>query len=99
MDSEHFDNDPQQHCFRCGDKLPFGHGDCYLIKVEAMADPSPPVISSSELAAENLRARIERLVEQMRGISAQEAMDQVYRRLTFYLCGACYRQWIENPTG
>ena len=25
--------------------------------------------------------------------------DQVYRSLTFYLCGPCYREWIENPTG
>jgi len=26
-------------------------------------------------------------------------MDQVYRRLVLYLCGPCYREWIEKPTG
>jgi hypothetical protein len=30
-------------------------------------------------------------------VSGQEAMDQVYRRVTVYLCGPCYRRWIENP--
>jgi hypothetical protein len=35
----------------------------------------------------------------MAGVSEQEALDQVYRRLVLYLCGPCYRVWIEDPTG
>jgi hypothetical protein len=35
----------------------------------------------------------------MDGVTAQEALDQVYRRLVIHLCGPCYRNWIENPTG
>ena len=27
------------------------------------------------------------------------AMDEVRRRLVLHLCGPCYRQWIEDPTG
>jgi hypothetical protein len=66
--------------------------------IEAVADPAPPV-GSAELLASDLRRQIEELLAQLQGISEQEAMDQVYRRLTFYLCGPCYRGWIENPTG
>jgi hypothetical protein len=32
-------------------------------------------------------------------LSAQEAMDQVYRRLTIHLCATCFRSWIESPAG
>jgi hypothetical protein len=68
------------------------------VNIEAIADPTPPTISAEDLASD-IRKRIEQLLQQMEGLSAQEAMDQVYRRFTFYLCGPCYRKWIETPTG
>ena len=58
-----------------------------------MADPSPPIVFTEE----DSRLQIKRLIAQMKDLSPQEAMDQVYRRLSFYLCGPCYRRWIENP--
>jgi hypothetical protein len=82
-------------CLRCGRELRLGSDSCYVIEVEAMADPSPPIISTDQ----DTRQQIESLIAQMEGLSPQEAMDQVYRRLSFYLCGPCYRRWIENPTG
>ncbi len=57
-----------------------------------MADPSL-------FTDEDTRKQIEGLMEPMRDLSPQEAMDQVYRRLSFYLCWPCCRRWIENPTG
>jgi hypothetical protein len=84
-------------CARCTRELQPGAGNFYRVTIEAVADPTPPAISAEDLAAD-LRARIEELIRQMEGLSAQEAMDQVYRRLTLYLCGPCYRKWIENPT-
>jgi len=95
MDSDTTDDQPSDCCLRCGKELRLGSDACYLIKVEAMADPSPPVISD----VDDAREEIERLLAQMNDLSPQEAMDQVYRRLSFYLCGPCYRQWIEHPTG
>jgi hypothetical protein len=86
-------------CFRCGSELRPGDGTSYLIKIEAMADPAPPVITSEDLAEPGLERKIANLLEDMKGLSAQEAMDQVYRRVSFYLCGSCYRLWIENPVG
>ena len=34
-----------------------------------------------------------------RDLSEQDLLDQVYRRVTVYLCLRCYNVWIENPTG
>jgi hypothetical protein len=85
-------------CARCGAELTPGEGDFYVVRIEALADPSPPSFSDDALTHDH-RAEIERLIEQMRGLSDRELLDQVYRRLILYLCGPCYRQWIEEPFG
>jgi hypothetical protein len=95
MDADTHDDRLSDCCLRCGRELLLGSDSCYLIKIEAMADPSPPIISTEQ----DTRLEIERLIAKMQDLSPQEAMDQVYRRLSFYLCVPCYRHWIENPTG
>jgi len=85
-------------CHRCGSELRPGEGNFYLVRIEAVADPTPPNFSEEDLWRDP-KAEMQRLLEQMRDLSAQEAMDQVYRRLMLYLCGPCYRHWIENPVG
>ena len=85
-------------CHRCGTELEPGKGDFYVVRIEALADPTPPSFSAEDLFRD-VKAEIERLIEEMEGLSEQEAMDQIYRRLVLYLCGRCYRQWIEDPTG
>jgi hypothetical protein len=83
---------------RCTAALRPGAGDSYLVTILAVADPAPPVFAGSE-TAEDIHREIERLLAGLEGITAQEALDQVYRRLTLYLCAPCYRAWIEDPTG
>jgi hypothetical protein len=85
-------------CDRCAVELKPGEGSFYVVRIEAFADPTPPGFSVDDLLRD-AKAEIRRLLEQMGELSAQEAMDQVYRRLVLYLCGPCYRRWIENPTG
>ncbi|HUT11629.1 MAG TPA: hypothetical protein VMY42_14105 [Thermoguttaceae bacterium] len=85
-------------CERCGVELTPGRGGFYLVRIEALADPTPPSFSLKDLTG-NTQAEIRELLRQMEDLSAQEAMDQVYRRLVLYLCGPCYREWIEKPTG
>jgi hypothetical protein len=85
-------------CDRCGTDLKPGEGNFYVVHIEALAEPTPPNFSAEDLLRDP-RREIERLLKQLRGLSAQEAMDQVYRQLIIYLCGPCYRQWIEHPTG
>jgi hypothetical protein len=84
-------------CRRCGVELRPGAGNFYQVIIEAMADPAPPTISDEDLAADT-RAEIERLLTQLASLTEEEALAQVYRRLTLYLCGRCYRDWIEDPT-
>lgn len=85
-------------CHRCGSPLTPGAGDFYQIRIEAVADPSPPTIDADDLQGD-LADRIAPLLEAMDDRSAQELLDQVYRRLVIHLCGPCYRKWIEDPTG
>jgi hypothetical protein len=87
---------PPVVCHRCGIELHPGSGDFYVVRIEALADPSGPVIEDEDFNRD-FRREIERLVEELSGLSEQEALDQVYRRLTLHLCTACYRKWIENP--
>ena len=85
-------------CNRCLVELTPGKGDFYVIRIEAVADPTPPVISEEDLSRD-ARGEIDRLIAQMQHLSEQELLDQVYRRVTLSLCGSCYAEWIENPTG
>lgn len=82
-------------CAKCGAELIPGKGDFYVVRIEAVADPFPPYFSEEDLSRDP-RAEIEWLIEQMKDLSERELLDQVYRRLVVYLCGPCYRQWIED---
>ena len=84
-------------CHRCGDVLQAGRGRLYVVRIEAFADPFPPAdLADEESAASPTAAE---LIEQMQDLSAQELMDQVYRRLTVSLCVPCFQTWIEQPVG
>jgi hypothetical protein len=85
-------------CHRCAAQLEPGKGQFYVVRIEAFADPTPPDLTKEDLERD-IAAEIDRLIEAMSDLSSQEAMDQVYRKMTVYLCNTCYRQWIENPTG
>jgi hypothetical protein len=90
-----FDQTPLR-CSRCARTVHPGRGDHYLVRIEAVADPAPPVITEEDLAID-LEAEFARLVEATRDLTARQAMDQVHRRVELTLCLACYRDWIEDP--
>jgi hypothetical protein len=91
------DNSPL-FCDRCSTQLVPGKGNFYVVNIEAVADPSPPNFDEEDLD-KDLRRGIQQLIEDMRDLSQQELLDQVYRRVTIFLCLRCYAQWIENPAG
>ena len=91
-------NHRELSCQRCSAPIVRGRGECYVVKIHAVADPTPPVITEEELAAD-VRSEIQTLLNQLRGLSEQALIDQVYRRELFYLCGPCYRHWIKDPMG
>jgi hypothetical protein len=75
-----------------------GRGDFYVVEIEAYAENSPPVITEEDLEKDH-KAEMERLAGELEGMSAQEAMDSVHRKMAFFLCRGCYRGWIEEPVG
>ena len=75
-----------------------GKGNFYVIRIEAFADPSPPDLRTEDFER-SLEEEIDHIVQSASELSERELMDQIYRRLTVYLCAPCYRRWIEDPTG
>ncbi len=84
-------------CDRCSREIQAGRGDFYVVRIEAIADPTPPEFTLEDLERDH-REEIARLCKALQHLSEREALEQVYRRLTIFLCNACYFQWIENPT-
>ena len=84
-------------CHRRGALFTPSEGSLYVVKIEALADPTPLRLYTDEPLAEN-SADIDALIAQLRDLSEQELMDQVYRRVVVVLCRACYVLWIEDPT-
>ncbi len=85
-------------CDRCTTELHPGRGDFFVIRIEAVADPSPPLLDEST-AKRSARNSMRELIDAAEDLTKQELMDQIYRRLTIYLCSECYRVWSENPSG
>jgi hypothetical protein len=85
-------------CDRCSKEIHPGRADFYVVRIEAIADPTPPEFTLEDLERDH-RAEFARLCESLQNLSEREALEQVYRRLTIFLCHACYAQWIENPAG
>lgn len=86
-------------CDRCRRELTPGDGNFYIVKIEAIADPTPPTISAEDLASRDFAKEIDRLLGEARELTEQELLDQVIRQLTLYLCTPCYQRWIEKPAG
>jgi hypothetical protein len=83
-------------CHRCGRDLTPGAGDFYVVKIDAVCDPSPPVFTREDIEASSAESMRE-LIDSMGDESERELMDQVHRKLTLHLCRECYNGWIENP--
>jgi hypothetical protein len=83
-------------CTRCLKTLEPGRGEFYVVYIEAIADPTPPILDGANLERD-YRADWRQIVAALKDTSPQEALDQVYRRVVIHLCNACYRDWIEDP--
>jgi hypothetical protein len=87
-------------CDRCLKPLAPGRGEFFEVRIEAVADPSPPDLDA-DLSSDpdEIRERYEELLDQLKHVSPAEARDQVYRRVLITLCNHCYGIWIEDPAG
>ena len=84
------------HCKRCSKEVHPGRGDYYLVRIDAVADPQPPIITQEDLDPD-VGAEIERLIRRMKSMSEQQLERQVFRQKVIYLCVRCFNRWIETP--
>lgn len=98
MDGSTAPDEMPLYCDRCQSRLVPGRGDFYVVRIHAVADPSGPRFTEEDLQLDP-REEIDRLLAAMDGLSEQEALDQVYRRVTIHLCDRCFADWIEDPAG
>lgn len=85
-------------CERCAKPLKSGRGQFYVVRIDAVVDPTPPEITKTE-SEEDPAKQIARIIKELEGKDEAELTDQVYKRKFLCLCAPCYRLWIKDPTG
>ena len=84
-------------CDLCNRPIP-PHGH-YVVKIDVFADPAMPAVTSEEMEEADYQAAMAELLEQMKGMSAEDLQDQVHRSFEFKLCRACQMRFLVNPLG
>ena len=67
------------HCKRCSKEVHPGRGDYYLVRIDVVADPQPPIISQEDLQ-QDVGAEIERLIALMKSMSEQQLDARCFAR-------------------
>jgi hypothetical protein len=88
---------PRLLCDLCDRPIsPHGH---YIVRMDVFADPEMPPVTGEEMAEADYQQAMKELIEQMKGMSAEELQDQVHRRMEFKLCRPCQMRFLANPLG
>jgi hypothetical protein len=66
------------------------------VKIEVKAAYDPLNFTEDDLA-QSVRAEIAKLIQELEGISEEEAQNEVYRQFEFDLCAACQRRYVREP--
>jgi hypothetical protein len=85
-------------CARCAALLRPGSGDFWEVRIDAVADPWPPEFTADDLRRD-LRQQWLETIQQLQALSAEEAMEQIYRQQTIHLCNRCFAAWFSAPAG
>ena len=85
----------QSTCDACGRELLVDSEVRYEVKIEVKAAYDPLEISAEDLAKDH-KAELAKLIRQLEELSAEEAMNQVYRAFNFDLCPVCQQRYIRN---
>src|SRR3954447_7258603 len=84
-------------CALCGRIVP--KHVSYVVRVDVFADPSIPPLSTEDLAESNFDESLDKLLEEMKQMTADDLQDGVHRRFEFRICLACQRKFLANPLG
>ena len=98
---------PRVYCDLC-DRLISPHGH-YVVRIDVFAGiadllderigPDIPAVTGEEMEEAYYQHAMAELIEQMKGMSAEELQDQVHRRMEFKLCRPCQMRFLANPLG
>src|SRR4051812_13958637 len=84
-------------CDLCGREIPpYGH---YIVRIEVFADPALPPTTSGELGSTDFDQAMKKLMDEMKGMTADDLQDQVHRHFEYTLCRACQARFLANPLG
>jgi hypothetical protein len=67
--------------------------------MDVFADPQMPPVTADEMEEADYQNAMAELIEQMKGMSADDLQDQVHRRFEFKLCRLCQMRFLVNPLG
>ena len=85
-------------CARCGKPMRVGKDVYYVANVEIFAGYDPEEIDEETLARD-LREEIKALCEKLKSVSQEAAEASVYKRISFFLCPRCQKDYVANPAG
>ena len=71
----------------------------YVVRMDVFADPSIPPMSTEELEEADFDETLDKLLDEMKDLTADDLQDGVHRRFEFRLCPACHRRFLANPLG
>ncbi len=83
-------------CDICGQVL-LGRSDIrYEVRIEVKAAFDPLEMRDEDLGRD-IRGEIAKVLQQLEGISEEEAQNEVYRQFEFDLCAACQKKYLKDP--
>lgn len=71
----------------------------FVVRIDVFADPSVPPVTAEELAKADFDETLDKLMAEMKDMTADDLQDGVHRRFEFRLCAACQRRFLANPLG
>jgi len=74
-------------------------GACYVVRIDVMADPQIPDMTSDQIASTDFNQTLAEVIEEAKKFSADDLQDGVHRRFEFRLCPSCQRRFLANPLG
>jgi hypothetical protein len=96
MEPGHPTATPDQ-CARCAKEIVPGRDVFFRVVAEVTADVTPVIDPS--LTPEEVSRELDLAFAAVQSLPVVEAMDGVFRRLSFCLCASCQADWVSNPAG
>ena len=84
-------------CDRCGNGLLLDAPVRYEVRIEVKSAYDPMELTEEDLT--DAARKLKEAVESVRRLSAEEAMDEVYKEFRFDLCRTCQKEFLKAPLG